>query len=438
MMTDKSNDLIVQLGDRFVADFPLEAAREVETLSADDQVALFSRQPVDVIQRIWRYLASTTEQLLLTHLPDDHLRQLLPVLDTTRLANTLAALAKEPQARCMGLMDDELAHELGRLMSYEPNSAGRIMDLRVASFRLDMTAAEALAQLRKEQPRLLRSIFLVDEERQLRSVVDIKDLALAKDEAELQSLARPVTVTILPVAGNDEIGDTLRQSKREELPVVDMQGHLLGVIHATALMHAAHESVVGDMQAMVGASRDERALSSPFFAVKKRLPWMQINLLTAFLAAAVVGMFEHTIAQVTALAILLPVVAGQSGNAGAQALAVTMRGLALREISIRQWFKVMSKESVVGMLNGLAVAATTGVAVFFWSQSLALALVIAVAMVISMSMACIAGALVPVVLVRLGQDPAQSSSIILTTVTDVVGFFSFLGIATLATPYLLN
>jgi magnesium transporter len=180
---------------------------------------------------------------------------------------------------------------------------------------------------------------------------------------------------------------------------------------------------------MVGASKEERALSKTTFAVRKRLPWLQINLATAFLAAAVVGIFEHTIAQFTALAVLLPVVAGQSGNTGAQALAVTMRGLALREIRLHHWLRISFKEINVAAINGVAVALTTAAGVYIWSQSVGLALVIMLSMVISMIAAGLSGAIIPMILTALGQDPAQSSSIILTTVTDVVGFFSFLGIA---------
>jgi len=162
-----------------------------------------------------------------------------------------------------------------------------------------------------------------------------------------------------------------------------------------------------------------------------------VNLLTAFLAAAVVGVFENTIAQVTALAVLLPVVAGQSGNAGAQALAVTMRGLALREITVRQWARVMRKEVMAGLFNGVSIAITCGIAVYFWSHSLGLVAVITSSMILAMIAAGFAGALIPMVLTKLGQDPATSSSIILTTVTDVAGFFSFLGIATALTRFLL-
>ncbi|NKB81399.1 MAG: hypothetical protein GKS05_05830 [Nitrospirales bacterium] len=188
---------------------------------------------------------------------------------------------------------------------------------------------------------------------------------------------------------------------------------------------------------MVGVSADERALSTPWFAVKKRLPWLQINLLTAFLAAFVVGLFESTIAQFTALAVLLPVVAGQSGNTGAQSLAVVMRGLALRDIRPSQWGTVSRKEVAVAFINGVAVAATTCLGVYLWSQSLGLTMIIGVSMILSMTIAGLSGAIIPIILRSLNQDPAQSSSIILTTVTDVFGFLSFLGLATLFSSWLV-
>jgi magnesium transporter len=181
---------------------------------------------------------------------------------------------------------------------------------------------------------------------------------------------------------------------------------------------------------MVGASKEERALSKVSFAVRKRLPWLEINLGTAFLAAAVVGIFEETIARYTALAVLLPVVAGQSGNTGAQALAVIMRGLALREVRARHWLRLLTKEVSVGFVNGVAVALTTSFFVYLWSRSMGLSLVIGTSMVASMVIAGLAGAGIPLLLTVLRQDPAQSSSIVLTTATDVAGFFSFLGIAT--------
>jgi magnesium transporter len=237
-------------------------------------------------------------------------------------------------------------------------------------------------------------------------------------------------VAVLGTASVEEVLERL-EGLASGLPVVDFEGRLLGVIRQREMLATAQQELSADLQTMVGASRDERALSAVGFAVRRRLPWLNVNLGTAFLAAAVVGLFEDTIARVTALAVLLPVVAGQSGNSGAQALAVTMRGLALREIRLSQWRRLVLKELSVGILNGLAVAAVTAAGVYVWSRSGALSLVIGVAMVISMTVAGLAGACVPMAMKALGQDPATASSIVLTTVTDVVGFLSFLGLATL-------
>jgi magnesium transporter len=245
-----------------------------------------------------------------------------------------------------------------------------------------------------------------------------------------------VAAAVLDAAPREEVVEKIEQFGVPALPVVNISGRLVGVIHQSALVAALQEEASLDIQTMVGVSRDERALSRVRFAVVKRLPWLQINLATAFLAASVVGLFQDTIARFTALAVLLPVVAGQSGNAGAQALAVTMRGLALREISVRHLPRVVWKEVNVGLLNGLAVAVVCALAVWWWSGSPGLVAVISVAMVVSMVAAGFSGAAIPIILNRLGFDPAQSSSIVLTTVTDVVGFFSFLGVATMLQGWL--
>jgi magnesium transporter len=328
-------------------------------------------------------------------------------------------------------MEPGAAQLVESLMAYPPDAAGRLMDPRVSSFRAELTAAAALERLKGfRKNRSLRELFLVDEEGRLAGRVDIQDLATAAPDERLQRIARPVAAAVLDAAPREEVVEKIEQFGVPALPVVNISGRLIGVIHQSALVAALQEEASLDIQTMVGVSRDERALSRVRFAVVKRLPWLQINLATAFLAASVVGLFQDTIARFTALAVLLPVVAGQSGNAGAQALAVTMRGLALREISVRHLPRVVLKEVNVGLLNGLAVAVVCALAVWWWSGSSGLVVVISVAMVVSMVAAGFSGAAIPIILNRLGFDPAQSSSIVLTTVTDVVGFFSFLGVAT--------
>jgi magnesium transporter len=369
--------------------------------------------------------------------PDPVASALLRELDPGRAAATLIRLEPGTRQRLLAGLDRETAQDLERLIRYPADSAGALMETRVAVLRPETTVGQALEHLRQNRPRTLRSVFLVDEQLRLQAVVDLQDLALAPADSLLGALGRPVTVSVSAVDPRDLVVELLEKQHLEELPVLDLHGQLLGVIRAAELMRALQESTSADLQMMVGVSKDERALSPVGFAVRKRLLWMHINLLTAFLAAAVVGVFESTIAQFTALAVLLPVVAGQSGNAGAQAQAVTMRGLALHEIGIRQWLRMVLKEFRIGLINGAAVAVTTAAGVYVWSGSAGLALIISLAMVLSMTIACVAGALVPIMLTRFGQDPAQSSSIILTTVTDVSGFLSFLGIAALLSGLLL-
>jgi magnesium transporter len=305
------------------------------------------------------------------------------------------------------------------------------MDPRITTFRPDANVADVVRRLRSFRRRRVQEVFVVDPEDRLLGSVTLQEVVLAPSGTLLETIMRSPTPHVHATSAREEVVAELERHRITSLPVVDFEGRVLGVLRQDELLSAAQAEATTDLVTMVGAGKDERALSPPLFAVRKRLPWLQVNLLTAFLAASVVGLFEHTIAAFTALAVLLPVVAGQSGNTGAQALAVTMRGLALREVRIRQWLRVSFKEVAVGFGNGLAVAATTSVAVYVWSQSLGLALVIGVSMVISMTLAGLSGAIIPMLLTALRQDPAQSSSIILTTITDVVGFFSFLGIATL-------
>ncbi len=415
----------------FLLEHPAQAAEVIDGFGRTEAVEVLTGHDADTLAAVWRHLSPARIDEIVPELPEKLLRQALHMLDPAVLALSLPRISAESRDRCLALLPKRAEAEVRRLMDYPAGSAGRVMDTRIPSFRGDQPAAVTLEQLRQAKPKDLRQLFVVDTERRLRGVVDIHDLMIAEPTDLLREIARPPNAVVSPFDDREEVAQKLRDFELDVLPVVDIHGRLIGAIRHDALLKTLEEAASVDIQMMVGAGREERALSEPGFAVRKRLPWLQINLATAFVAAAVVGLFESTIAQFTALAVLLPVVAGQSGNAGAQALAVTMRGLALREISTRHWFRVLFKEMRVGLVNGVAVAVTTGAGVLLWSGNSGLALVICIAMVLSMVIAGIAGAVIPIALTTLGQDPAQSSTIVLTTVTDVVGFLSFLGIATL-------
>jgi magnesium transporter len=412
-------------------EYPDEAAPLLETARDEESARLIQNLRPDVAVAIVKRLTPDRAARILAQLDAAALRRVVESLNPGRAAGLLARLDEEERERCLAALDEALVQELRELGDYPPDSAGGLMDPRVTTFRPDATARDVVRRLRRFRDRRIQDVFLVEEDGRLVGAVALQDVVLANSDARLESLVLREPVSVQALSSREAVMETLETHRLGNLPVVDFEGRLLGVLRQRELIQAAQESATATPVTMVGASEQERALSSPLFAMRKRLPWLQVNLVTAFVAASVVGLFEETIAQVTALAVLLPVVAGQSGNTGAQALAVTMRGLALREVRARHWLRVASKELLAGAGNGLAVALTTAAAVWLWSRSGGLSLVIGVSMVLSMALAGLAGAAIPMLLTVLRQDPAQSSSIILTTVTDVVGFFSFLGIATL-------
>jgi magnesium transporter len=423
--------LELQLKDSYLRSHPAAAARTLEKI-ADDRLRdiLDGLGPEALSSMLERLTASRAATVFAQLAPEQRIAVLGEA--SPRLAIVLlGGLDPSTRESVLAGLNPSVREDLERLQRFEEGTAGRLMDRPLNVVRDDLTVAEALEVVRQSAMQKARTVFTVDAENSLCGKVDMQTLALADPDQRIRDIQTAPDGAVPSTAKREEIVGQLERFQLDSIPVLDLDGRLMGVVRYQALFKTIETLALADLQTMVGASADERALSLPLYAVKKRLPWLHINLLTAFLAASVVGLFENIIAQFTALAILLPVVAGQSGNAGAQALAVTMRGLALREVGTREWRRVLVKEMLVGAVDGLVLALTCGLGVFLWSQSFGLAVVIGVAMVLSMIAAGISGALVPMVLTRLGQDPATASSIILTTVTDVAGFLSFLGTATL-------
>ncbi|WP_250657033.1 magnesium transporter [Alkalimarinus coralli] len=414
----------------FLRNFPRDAARELETMAVEDAAGILISAPTFVRQRVYSLITAPIAAQLLKQTNDTIASELLRSMDAGPCAALLSRFEDAERDHYLALLGKEDAHQLRELMDYPSNTAGYMMDTRVLSVNQEMTASDVMGQLKQYPAIMRRRIYTLDDSMRLVGQVELEKLVCAEPGQTLAEISSSVVHFVAALDPTSDVADKLQKNVIDTLPVVDIHHRLLGVIRGASAIETLKEDIASDLQTMVGASRDERALSSSFFAVRKRQSWLQINLLTGFLAASVVGFFESTIAQFTALAVLMPVAAGQSGNTGAQALAVTMRGLTLREITTRDWLRVTLKEAGAGFINGIAIALTCGVGVYFWSQSIGLAMVIAMAMVISMTIAGTAGALVPICLKKLGQDPAQSSSIILTTVTDIAGFMSFLGIAT--------
>lgn len=430
---------LIEIVIRFCGSDPVGAAHAIETLDEDTAAGLMEAIPRRELKKVLPLLSPTLISAIVEELPPTRVARLLENAGAESCSAALLSLAEERREGFLAALPEELREQMRELLTFPESSVGQIMRTDYTAFSETLTVREAIARLRRRsrKNRNPSNIFVVGPESHLIGVISVRDLIVADDDARLSAL---MVTDVMSVGPFDEEGTALRTLSGQgftTLPVIDAQGRLIGVVRATQLLADARMSASKDLQKLFGAGRDERAFSPVGFCLRKRLPWLHINLATAFLAAAVVAMFEDVIAKVTVLAIYLPVVAGQGGNAGAQSLAVVMRGLVMREIPDAQTKRLLIKESSIGVVNGIVLGLVTAAIAWAWNGNPYLGVVIGLAMIVNLAVAGLAGAAIPLMMRKFGLDPAQSSSIVLTTVTDVVGFFSFLGIAVLMQDLLI-
>ncbi len=429
----ESVDVLVR---SYVESHPRDAAQVLEQLDSSEAVGIVKKLPLRAVGLLLERLAPHNAATIMANLDSSRLQELLENMPPRTASTVLQHLEQSKRQEALSKLSDRVARQLRGLMQYSPDTAGGMMEPRVIAIPMELTVEAATAYLRKAPRQSLFYLYVTDGDGKLVGVLNMRELMLAPPHDRIDSLVHRQILSVPETMTRAEVVTLMRRHRFLALPVVDSDGRLVGVIKHDEALRAGQLEAFEDFQKMVGAGGDERALSPISTVVKRRLPWLYVNLLTAFLAAAVVGMFEGTIQKVTALAVLLPIVSGQGGNTGAQALAVVMRGLALREIISGVAKRVIVKEVLAGLFNGIAIAIGTAAAVWIWSRNYGLALVILLSMIVNMVAAGLSGAVIPLILKALNRDPAQSSSIFLTTVTDCVGFASFLGFAVIFMPLL--
>lgn len=429
----------IKIIQRYFNDDPGTAAHNVEELQAEQAAKLFEKLSPATASKVFSQLTPAFAAEILSRLPLSVAQEILKRGGADLAASLLLSLSGDEKQNFVNSLPDEIKATAQEILTFPADSAGSHMKTDFAALRPHLTVNEAIKKLRsntsKRKPRT--NIYITNEENTLIGVIGIRDLLLAEPSAKLEDLMTKEVISVEPFTEIEEVSKELTRHRFLSIPVVDAQNHLIGVVRAPSLLEAAEEQATQDIQKLFGVSQEERAFSPISFCLKKRLPWLHINLITAFLAAAVVALFEDIIAQITVLAVFLPVVAGQGGNAGAQSLAVVMRGIILREIPPQDVKRLISKELIIGTINGLVVGLVTSVIAWLWHGNAYLGLVIGLAMIVNLAAAGLAGAAIPITMKRMGLDPAQSSSIILTTVTDVIGFFAFLSFAVLFKGFLL-
>lgn len=426
----------------FLEFHPEDAARAVEALGAKDASQVIWAMPSRVVLALVSRLQPHVAADVLRQVTAERCGEILTQLDPREASAIVQHFDEQDREQLLGSLPADRSQALRELAKYPAETAGGMMQTRVASLALDLTVQQAISAIRKVPRDALYYLYVTRRNGQLAGVLSMRDLLLASPRDPIEPLVRRNVVSIPSTMARHEVVNLMSERRFLALPVVDFDGKLIGVVKHDEALLAGKLEAFEDLQKLVGAGAEERALSPVTVVVKNRLPWLCVNLVTAFMAAAVVGMFEGIIAQIAALAVLLPVVAGQGGNTGSQSLAVVMRGLALREIIPGTKRRVIRKELIGGLINGVLVALVTAGCVYVWrhwagdspTTGLGLSLVIFLAMIVNMAAAALSGAVIPLILKALGRDPAQSAAIFLTTVTDIVGFASFLGFAVLFLP----
>ena len=346
-----------------------------------------------------------------------------------KLPAAQAAMIAEHMQEVEYEAEDEAAASLAVAV---PGTVGEILEPVTGIMRPQQLVRDALSWLAtSEEAKDITYLYVADENRLLQGLIVIRDLIRARPEQTLDTVMLHAPFRLrqdMPIA--DAISAAVHRHY-PVYPVCDGNGRLVGLVRGFRLFERQAIEITAQSGKMVGVDEGERVDTSVMQAFRMRHPWLQLNLLTAFVAAAVVSMFESTIAQVVALAAFLPVLAGQAGNTGSQAQAITLRGLTLGHLKGKSPLPLLRKEAGLGALNGLLWALVIGATAALWFDDPSLGVIIGCAMILNLVVAAGAGALIPMVMKRMGIDPALAGSVVLTTVTDIVGFMAFLGLATL-------
>ena len=359
-------------------------------------------------------------------------------LPSDDVAAIIDHLPEELSAAVLELMQKKPASaDVGELLEYPEKTAGRIMNPKVFALSEDLTAAEAIAALQAARDvEMVFYLYVIDARRHLVGVVSLRRLLLVPPDTPLKRIMTTDLISARVDMDQEEVARQVASYNLLAIPAVDEENKLVGVITVDDVIDVIKDEATEDVYRLAGVASDDRVFTTPFESLRKRLPWLVVNLVTAFIAASVVKVFEGTIGVVTSLAVFMPVVAGMGGNAATQTLAVIVRGIALGELTWSNSRKALIKEALVGLGNGVACGIVGGGVVWLIQGTPWMGVILALAMIINMFVAATAGTLIPLSLRALKVDPALASSVFITTLTDVFGFLSFLGLGALFIKYL--
>ena len=430
IFSDKIKSSDIEFINQTLADLhPSDVANLIENLSSETRAKLIEIEEFDIDPEIFVEINESIQTEILQLLSSDSIAKILKRLESDNAISIIENLNKDKKESVLDKLPPKDRFLLEEGLSYPEDSAARIMQREFTAVPSDWSVGQTIDYLResKELPEEFLEIFIVDSDFKPIGIVPSSRVLRTPREKKMNSIMREMPVLISVNMDKEEVGHTFENYNLVSAGVVNKNNKLVGMITADDVVTVVQEEAEEDVLRLAGVG-DEEITDSVLIKTKRRFNWLLLNLFTALLATWVISLFGASIEQMVALAFLMPIVASMGGNAGMQTLAVTIRAIATKELSSGNFNKIVGKEFLIGILNGIIFAVITAVIVQFWFQEIKLSLLIGISMVLNMIVAGLFGILVPVSLKKVNIDPALASSVFVTTITDVIGFLSFLGI----------
>jgi magnesium transporter len=412
---------------------PAHTAHLLESSPPRERELLWNLVNPELEGEVLQHLSDEIQAEFINQMNTEELLQATENLDTDHFADILQHLPKKVMQEVLNSLRQQDRERLEQVLSYPEDTAGGLMNTDVVSIRPDLTIDAVLRYLRRHDtlPEMTDNLFVVSGKDRYMGLLPITTLLVSNPSTLVLDVMDTEREAILAGLDETDVANLFERNDWVSAPVVNLEGRLVGRITIDDVVDVIREEVDHSLMRMAGLDEDEDTFAPVRKTARRRAVWLGINLLTALLASMVIGLFQHTIEQVVALAILMPIVASMGGIAGSQALTLVIRGQALGHVERSNIGYLLNREIIVGAINGLLWASVVASIASWWFSDLTLGLIIAIAMVINLVVAAICGTSLPVILKAMNIDPALAGGVILTTITDVVGFFAFLGLATL-------
>lgn len=419
---------------------PYDYAQLIEDLDDDDLKPALNLLEEDDLAEVMKQADEKQQLRMAKFLDNDRLLEAFEHMQKDDIVDMLGEFPTWRRKEVINLMKKSDRQIITRLLQYDEESAGGIMTTDYIALHDDLTVARGLAKIREIGPRteVIETIYVTNKQRQLIGSADLRDFLTSPKDRLIRSITDPHVISVTPETDQEEVAKQVSKYDLKSIPVVSRTGQILGIITVDDIIDVIVDEYNEDILQMSGVSKEENLDTTLGESIRMRLPWLLVNLATAFLAAFTVTLFESTIAKVVALSSIMTIVSGMGGNAATQTMSILIRQLAAEEITFKEAIRPFCKELLLGVIDGAACGLVTAVIVIAMNRNVWLGVVVLIAMIGNLLVAGIFGFLVPIIIKKLHADPAVASSIFITTATDVLGFFIFLGLATIFMPLLLK